>query len=199
MQGLGLLEGVARPLLVGLVGLRRRRVLVLLGGRGLGRAHLGVPARVLLSAVQDHHVILLLVVLLRQLLQEGGLIKLHLLRHLLSGGRLGRRNLGGPRHRHPGLLKLVLSDLEHLLQILQALLQSLRPRRYPAAAPRATDHATSLLSMRGRGRSRVDIKVGGLRVELLSRGEVAARLVWLLRGLPRLVIVVVVMVVVRVR
>ncbi len=71
VKGLRLLEGVARPLLVLVVGLRRRRmILVLLGCRCLGRAHLRIAARILLSAVQNHHVILLFGMLLCKLLEE---------------------------------------------------------------------------------------------------------------------------------
>ena len=63
--------------------------------------------------------LLLLVVLPTKLLEEGGIV-------------CGR--LSGPRARAAAcLLKLVLGNLEHLLEVLETLLQSLGPARHSAS------------------------------------------------------------------
>ena len=123
--------------------------------------------------------------LLGQLLQEAGILLRNLNGLLILRGIL--------------LMKLVLRNLEHLLQIFQALFQSLSPTRDPTSVlilSRKFLHMTAGARLRGNVLSTADIptKVVICHVELLGSCQVyllGLLVGWLLRRLPRLMVMVV--------
>lgn len=127
------------------------------------------------------------------------LLKFGLLAQLLQEAGIFLRNLNGLLIlRRILLMKLVLRNLQHLLQIFQALFQSLSPARDPS----------SILILR---RNLLDMTGARLRRNILSTADIPTKVVishvellgscqiyllglligWLLRRLPRLMVMVV--------